>query len=444
MSNKYTESTAQTIALRIYNKYGPQIARVSADFLIPAEYLAGLTGMENPNCNEFPAKTSYRFEKGVYEKLIRVRDGFLNYKYNNITKSMLKDLSNETIYNLSVSWGQTQIMGYYVLSVLKGATVADLRNPKLHYGFCAKFLLADERMRSFLKKRNFAQICHIWNSGKTWDGTTSGIKTHSPYYMYNCQLVANKYKALDKSSLSVVSVAETPQPISNHVTVEPNRADNSLSTSVIPRPDITVLAEEGPIGEDIMIEQNEIDREVEGTLIERKNPITDIIVPGYQTSQGQMTVAFAVVAFLLSFLGFNYSTVQVENVFTTIVRVLEILGPLLMLVPVLNNYINSRGKIQSNAIWATASTQQGEQLPPVELAGLGRILGGKNWKDPQRYINIGKVAGEFVPGVGQVIDKIDGDDNQRKNTDIEDLRAVIEMQNKQIETLIALIKKTSE
>jgi len=140
--------------------------------------------------------------------------------------------------------------------------------------------------------------------------------------------------------------------------------------------------------------------------------------PGFRTSQGQLTAVFSFAALILSAVGFKYSSSDVENLYVMIQNVITVVGPLLALIPVLINYINSRGKIQSNALWASASLSTGlgkdglQSLAtaPAQFAGLGKMLGGKNWKDPKRYLNIARIGGSVVPGLGTVTDLLDGSD----------------------------------
>lgn len=147
--------------------------------------------------------------------------------------------------------------------------------------------------------------------------------------------------------------------------------------------------------------------------------------PGWQTSQGQLTGVFGVVALLLSFLGWKFSSDDVMNMYQLIQNAITVIGPLVVFAKVLYEYINSRGKIQSNAMWATASLSTGNAQStmvsgtPVGFAGgldLGKLIKGKGWKDPNTYIDLAKIAGNFVPAVGAVTQHL-GDDDDRNITD---------------------------
>lgn len=131
---------------------------------------------------------------------------------------------------------------------------------------------------------------------------------------------------------------------------------------------------------------------------------------GITTSSGQFTALFTLVALALSFLGLHYSPDQVESWVALANKLAITLGPLLAIVPVLMNYITSRGKIQSNTLMANAQilTQPpiiGSQVlatPHGFADGMTGIIGGNDWKDPQRYENLLNVAAQVgVPGAAQ-------------------------------------------
>jgi hypothetical protein len=152
------------------------------------------------------------------------------------------------------------------------------------------------------------------------------------------------------------------------------------------------------------------------------DPITPkvIVKPGIQTSQGIFTGLATVFAFLLSFLGFHYTPSQIQNVSEGIVHLGTSLGPLVALVPILTNYINSRGKTTSNALLFNAQLQNplvmGNNSPsPLMAQGLlgggsglnsilGQLAGGSGIKDPKTIIGLAKLVGSLVPG-GAVVEK---------------------------------------
>jgi hypothetical protein len=130
--------------------------------------------------------------------------------------------------------------------------------------------------------------------------------------------------------------------------------------------------------------------------------------PGYATTSGQFTGIFTLVALILSLIGYHYSPTQIENWAQMAENFIKVLGPIIAIVPVLITYINSRGKIASNAI-VTANT------PPAITAVGGTIaelvdrdpfqfagVGGLDFKNPKTYESLLHIAGELgVPGAHQ-------------------------------------------
>ncbi len=118
---KYSQEDARIIAERVYAKYGSLVEEAADKYGIPPDWLAGMTGMENPNCHEWPDRRAKRFEKGVYAQLKYVRNTKGGVYAKKITHDMLKGLTDEALVNLATSWGQTQIMGYYILTIFEGS-----------------------------------------------------------------------------------------------------------------------------------------------------------------------------------------------------------------------------------------------------------------------------------------------------------------------------------
>jgi hypothetical protein len=229
--DKYTQASARAIAIRIWQHYAAQIRQVSTQYRIPEEWLAGLTGMENPDCMEWPSGRSVRFESGVYAKLRNIRSfvKFWHSNYNGVKREHLVGLTDEALHSLSMSYGQTQIMGYYVLTVLIGVKLADLRDPSKHYEYTARMFEADPRLMKWLRAGNFAQACHIWNSGREWDGDAAHIKTWSPYYMYNCGLVAQEYAKLVRATNAGANEPVHPASVlTDRITQRPPNAPRQI------------------------------------------------------------------------------------------------------------------------------------------------------------------------------------------------------------------------
>ncbi len=125
--------------------------------------------------------------------------------------------------------------------------------------------------------------------------------------------------------------------------------------------------------------------------------------PGYLTSQFGLTATFTLVCLVLGWFGIQQTPEQIEGYLGLVERVATALGPIIAAVVAIVTYTNSRGKIASNTVNANSAIQVASL---AGLPGLGAILGGKNWKDPKRYMNIADLVGNFVPAVGQVTDAV--------------------------------------
>lgn len=154
-------------------------------------------------------------------------------------------------------------------------------------------------------------------------------------------------------------------------------------------------------------------------------PDTPSVTPkaGWSTSQGQLTAVFTIVCLVLGALGFHYTPEQFNDWADRINSIAVTIGPIIAAALTLWSYINSRGKIASNALNANAAIKiaalappaiqgvAGTLMEPANFAGglgdmFGGLIGGKDWKDPERYGNLIHVAGQLgVPGIEQV-DKV--------------------------------------
>jgi hypothetical protein len=157
------------------------------------------------------------------------------------------------------------------------------------------------------------------------------------------------------------------------------------------------LDEKGPLAD----ENNGF---IEGELLESKPQSLPTLSPksGYKTSQGQLTVLFMVASMVLGYFGWNKSAQDIQNGYDLVVHLVETVGPLLSAALVLWNYINSRGKIQSNSLWASAAISVAN-AQPGQLAQIRGFSGGKLDKilgGIGQGIKIGGALG--VPGLDKV------------------------------------------
>lgn len=169
--------------------------------------------------------------------------------------------------------------------------------------------------------------------------------------------------------------------------------------------------------------QQEINYDMpEGQQPEMSMTVPDFnVTPGWKTSQGQMTGIFTVICMVLAVFGY---TIQPESIVDWVTRIETIA---LAIIPILTalfsiiTYINSRGKIASNAINAKAHVMASAASSPPQVLGQvaeftsGGLLDDKTWKDPKTYEKLIHIASEVgVPGM----DKVDAVNQQIKPADL--------------------------
>lgn len=146
--------------------YGREIDALAKKFDLPAEYLKALIILESSGEKNIKP----RFEAHVYRSLIKVREG-KRMRYENITRSDLKNASNEAIRNLARSWGPFQIMGYKCIKLK--INVNDLRSQEaLYWGM----VWIKHNYGDYLRKKKFKEAFRIHNTG-----SPTGRTFHSNY-----------------------------------------------------------------------------------------------------------------------------------------------------------------------------------------------------------------------------------------------------------------------
>jgi hypothetical protein len=140
-----------------------------------------------------------------------------------------------------------------------------------------------------------------------------------------------------------------------------------------------------------MTNQNEIAGTPGASEVETNPPNLPSVTikPGWQTSEAHLTALFGVASVVLSLLGLHYTPDRIQNIYEAVLDLLKVFGPIAAFVPILFNYITSRGKAKSSGF------------------DVGSILGGRDWKDPQRYIDLAKLAGTVAPGGGAITKILD-------------------------------------
>ncbi len=183
---KFTNSQASTLAAQIRSQLGVRIKAATDGSLASQSLLAGLISVESAkNADGSINETSTRFEKGVYLKLLSVRDG-VRTSYNNIHRNQLTGMSDAAIKNLATSYSLTQIMGYHLFTLK--CTIAELRDPERHLYYACDLLEITSKV--FLKQNRFEPVFRIWNSGSP-EG-----KTYDPSYVFNALAVKSAYREI--------------------------------------------------------------------------------------------------------------------------------------------------------------------------------------------------------------------------------------------------------
>jgi hypothetical protein len=144
--------------------YGDEIDRLAKEYGLSATYLKSLVVLE---CSgRKPVKP--RFEKHVFRKLQKVRDG-KRKQFERITKKDLHDASDEALKNLASSWGPFQLMGYKCLQL--EVKVSDIRGEDaLDWG--VRWIHME--YGHLLKRNKYKDAFHYHNTGRAFpsDGKT--------------------------------------------------------------------------------------------------------------------------------------------------------------------------------------------------------------------------------------------------------------------------------
>lgn len=217
-------SQSRAAAEKIRQHFGARIAAACRGSLVPEHLLAGLIYNE---CGRYSSshplvkagkiragdynEDASRFEPGVYEDLISLRDRGFCYlgakrstSYSGLRPADLQGASDDAVRNLSRSFGATQIMGWSMVRMLPG-TIADLRDPQKHLFLAVQRLVivADEELRTLNGRidpaGSFGDTLRIWNTGREKG------KTYHADYVPNAVAVAEAFRQLPAIPLSMLS-----------------------------------------------------------------------------------------------------------------------------------------------------------------------------------------------------------------------------------------------
>ncbi len=172
MSYRPQSLTEKEAVENLLKNYGKRVKVLSKKFDVPASYLLALIMLESSGRKKVPA----RYEKNVYKKLLRVKQGKLK-SFENITTKDLKKTSRRTLKKLSCSYGPFQIMGYksFFLKIpLKKLT------GKYNMYYAVKWIKLT--YGKSLKEKNYKDAFHIHNTGKKYP-KIGRPTTHNPRYV---------------------------------------------------------------------------------------------------------------------------------------------------------------------------------------------------------------------------------------------------------------------
>ncbi len=158
----------------LMKNYEDEVLILSKRFDVPASYLLALIMLESSGRKKIPA----RFEKHIYEKLLKVKHSKLK-SFENIKPKDLKIFSDKTLKKMSYSYGPFQIMGYK--SLFLNISLSKLTGKKNMY-YAVKWI--KKTYGKSLKEKNYKDAFHIHNTGRKHP-VIGRARTYDPDYVEN-------------------------------------------------------------------------------------------------------------------------------------------------------------------------------------------------------------------------------------------------------------------
>lgn len=157
---------------RTWLNYGEQVLEVSNELSLPPEYLLALIALE---CEGYRNVKS-RFEPYIFKKLLRVREGKIEY-FEGIVPQDLYNSSDDALKNLASSWGPFQLMGYQCFHL--DIKIKQLRGKKaVYYGA----LWIKKMYGTSLEQKKYKDAFHLHNTGQKYP-RHGPPKTHNRRYI---------------------------------------------------------------------------------------------------------------------------------------------------------------------------------------------------------------------------------------------------------------------
>ncbi len=154
--------------------YKEDVLLLSKKFDVPSSYLFALIMLEASGRKKVPS----RYEKHIYEKLRKVKNGSMK-SFENIKTKDLRKFSDKTVKKLACSYGPFQIMGYK--SIFLKTSLSDLEGDKNMY-YAVKWIKLT--YGKYLDNKNYKDAFHIHNSGRRHP-KFGRSRTHDPNYVTN-------------------------------------------------------------------------------------------------------------------------------------------------------------------------------------------------------------------------------------------------------------------
>jgi len=167
-NNNYTGTDAAI------SNYKSDVDKYAKIYKLPSSYLMALIMLECSGQKFIKP----RFEKHVYTKLKKFRDGEID-RFEDLSVSDLEGMSDATLKDFAKSYGPFQIMGYK--SIKLGCSIKDLYGKDaIEYGI--KWI--DKEYGNVLRDGKFLDAFHLHNTGRVFPQSGKS-ETYSPKYVDN-------------------------------------------------------------------------------------------------------------------------------------------------------------------------------------------------------------------------------------------------------------------
>ncbi len=152
--------------------YEKDVQKYAKKYKISSAYLMALIMLESSGRKNIKP----RFEKHVYYRLLKLRDGRIKH-FENLTPADLKGFSNKRIREYAKSYGPFQIMGYKTIKMRISLNDLKGRNA-IKYGV----YWINKDYGYLLRQGKFMDAFHMHNTGRVYP-QSGKPQTHNPKYV---------------------------------------------------------------------------------------------------------------------------------------------------------------------------------------------------------------------------------------------------------------------